>query len=121
MTIKALRILFPISYKDLTNLPIGLEILFVPHADIEKDQVVDLNLPCTLNILYVHHTLVNNIRVPYGCKIEGITLKIEHRNILIRQDHRRCKVLKEIRTKYTDNEILSISNYKHFYRIYLKK
>lgn len=107
--IKVLRILFPITYSDLTNLPMGLEILYVPHTDIKEDSIVNLNLPPTLNILYLNHTLVNNVIVPYGCKIKGVV------------QQRKCKVLKELKSQYNDNEILSINKFKQFYKTYVRR
>ena len=60
-----------------------------------------------LNYLYLDHTLIDaTIIVPYGCKIEYIQ---PGRNIL-----------KELKTLYSEDAILTLRKYKHFFNLYLK-
>jgi hypothetical protein len=106
-TIKVMIILFQIDYTDILSVTDGLERLYLSNVDIKKGLVINMYLPCTLNYLYLDHTLIDaTIIVPYGCKIEYIQ---PGRNIL-----------KELKTLYSEDAILTLRKYKHFFNLYLK-
>jgi hypothetical protein len=113
--IKAIRILNTVCKNDLTNLPNGLEVLYLDSVVICEDGIyklprdlVDLNLPSTLNYLYINEHGYNvPFKVPYGCKV----IRISPRNYGpgIFQIQQNKDILTKMTSLYPNNQI------KNFY------
>jgi hypothetical protein len=72
MNIKAIRLFFEFNIDLLRNLPMGLEFLYLENPTNSTGEYIDLNLPPTLNHLYIMKTNFMKFaeyKVPYGCEV----------------------------------------------------
>ena len=128
--IKAIRIIGPICDTDLTNLPMGLEILYLDAVWIAADgnitciepiDTVDLNLPPTLNCLYVNESWYNPpYKVPYGCKMIRVSPRVYGVPICQKQKNKECPILNKIKSLYPDNQIknfYSPNQFKQYFKM----
>jgi hypothetical protein len=126
--IKALRIkcTLPIDY--LTNLPVGLEMLYIGTVLVNDDgnwtiakELVDLNLPYTLNYFYVDINWYNPpFKLPYGCKMKRLYSRLYcHGAVGQKQQDKECPILNKMKSLYPDNQIKNIYSENQF-RQYFK-
>jgi len=122
---KALRIKCALPDYYLTNLPIGLEMLYVEGVIVNNDgnwtlakDLVDLNLPPTLNYFYINIGWCNPpYKLPYGCKMKRFyPCDIERDRV--------CPILKRMKRIYRDNQIKNIysqNEFEEYFDLKIKK
>ena len=68
--VRVIKVIDQVNANDLNNLPTKLEVLYVPFLRLDGDY--DLNLPVTLNRLYIgpHPSeKIQRLKVPYLCQV----------------------------------------------------
>lgn len=116
--IKAVKITSTMCNKDLTNLPMGLEMLYLNTVLVYDEKyeqwslpqdLVDLNLPSTLNCLYVDECWYNPpYKVPYGCKMIRVSPRAYGVPICQKQKDKECPILNKMKSLYPNSQILII-------------
>lgn len=116
--IKAVKITATMCNNDLTNLPVGLEMLYLDDIvvyDHKYDQwslaqnFIDLNLPYTLKCLYVNKGWYKPVyRVPYDCKVIRVSPRVYGPGIFQKQQDKECPILNKMKLLYSKDQILII-------------